>query len=116
MASALSFESCGATRSRLAWNTSDDFGVTLSMDGLRLQRVMNVVALPTDFLVVDLHVERQRQFAAGENRIEMTGERLEDMLAGLLAGCEIAAFAEAQHHREKAEIRLAVGDGIVLAP
>src|SRR6266849_9649243 len=116
MPSALSFASSGAARSRLAWNTSDDFGMTLSMYGLRFQRVMNVVALPAYFLVVDLHVERQRKFASSKNRVEMTGEGLEDMLAGLLAGREITALAKPQHHREKAEIRIAVGDGIVFAP
>ena len=42
---------------------------------------------------------------AGENRIEMAGERLEDMFAGLLAGREIAPFAEPQQHGEKARLR-----------
>ena len=37
-----------------------------------------------------------------EHRIEMGGQRLEDMLAGLLAGGEIAALAEPQHHVEEA--------------
>src|ERR1700730_407517 len=116
MPSVLNFSSSGAARSRLAWNTSDDFGMTLSMDGLRFQRVMNVVALPADFLVVDLHVERQREFAAGKNRVEIIGERPEDVLAGLLAGRKITALAKAQHHREKAELRIAVGNGVVFAP
>ena len=42
----------------------------------------------------------------GEDRIEMGGERLEDMFAGLLAGRQIAAFAQPQHHGEEAEIWL----------
>ena len=37
------------------------------------------------------------------------------MFAGLLAGGEVAAFAEPQHHVEKAVIRSAVGDRVVLA-
>src|SRR5665213_2419533 len=56
MPSALSALSRGAARSRLALSTSD-FGVILSMRGLRFQRLVNVVALPAGFLVVDLHVE-----------------------------------------------------------
>src|SRR6202035_5728868 len=115
MPSAFSFASSGPTRSRLALNTSDDFATILSIGGLRFQGVVDIVALPTGFLVVDLHVERQGEFAAGENRVEITGERLEDMFAGLLAGGEIAAFAEAQHHVEKSEMGLAIGDGELLA-
>src|ERR1700735_1626554 len=87
----------------------------LSMCGLRFQSVVDVVALPAGFLVVDLHVERQGEFAASENRIEITGERLENMFAGLLAGDEVAAFAQAQHHIEESEMGLAIGDGELLA-
>src|SRR5665213_1464508 len=114
MPSAFSLASSGAARSRLALKMSA-FGVTLSMRNLRLQSLVYVVALPAHFLVVDLHVERQREFAVGESRIEIIGERLEDMLAGLLAGGEIAALAKPQYHREEAEIGVAVGNGIMLA-
>src|SRR6478735_4889409 len=114
MPSARSCLRSGATRSLLAWNRSD-FGVTSSMGGLRFQGFVNVVALPTRFLVVDLHVERQREFALREDGIEMGRQRLEDVLAGLLAGGEIAALAEPQHHRKEAEIGVAVGDGVMLA-
>src|SRR5581483_5000718 len=85
MPSAPSFFSSGATRSRLAWNTSA-FGVGLSMGGLHFQSIVDVVALPAGVLVVDLHVERQGEFAGGENGIEMFRQRLEDVLAGLLTG------------------------------
>src|SRR6266566_209308 len=115
MPSARSCFNSGAARSRLAWNTSDAFGATLSMHGLRFQNVVDVVALPAGFLVVDLHVERQRELAARKDRVEIGGQRLEDMFAGLLSGREIAAFAEPQHHVEKAEIRGTVGNGVVLA-
>src|SRR5450432_569155 len=37
------------------------------------------------------------------------------MFAGLLAGREIASLAEPQHHGEKAEMRRAVGDGVMIA-
>src|SRR6266404_3945793 len=84
MPSARSCLSRGAARSRLAWNTS--FGATLSMDGLRFQRVVHVVALPAGVLVVDLHVERQREFGLRKDRIEMGGQRLENVFAGLSAG------------------------------
>src|SRR6185437_4929846 len=114
MPSARSCFSSGATRSLLAWNRSD-LGVALSMGGLRFQGFVDVVALPARFLVVDLHVERQRKLALCEHGIEMGRERLEDMLAGLLAGGEIAPLAEPQHHRKKAQIGVAVGDGVVLA-
>src|ERR1700733_6093781 len=113
MPSAFSLASSGATRSRLAANTS--FGVTLSMRGLRFQRLVDIVALPAHLLVVDLHVERQCKLAVGKNRIEIAGKRLEDMLAGLLPGREIAALAEPQQHREEGELGIAVGDGVVLA-
>src|SRR5258706_5784820 len=113
--SALSCFSSGAARSRLAWNTSDDVGVTLSMRGLRFQNVVDVVALPAGFLVVDLHVERQRELARSKHWIKMVGQRAEDMFSGLLAGREIAALAKPQHHVEKAEMRIPVGDGVVLA-
>src|ERR1700759_1351520 len=86
------------------------------MRGLRLQGFMDVVALPACLLVIDLHVERQREFALPKHGIKMGGERLENMLPGLLAGGEIASFPEPQHHVEEAEIGIAVGDGIVLAP
>src|SRR5262245_6766294 len=114
MPSARSCFNNGATRSLLAWNRSD-FGVTLSMSGLCFQSFVNVVALPTRFLVVDLHVERQRELGLCEDGIEMRRQRLEDMLARLLPRGEIAAFAEPQHHVEEAEVRIAVGDGVVLA-
>src|SRR5882757_2070900 len=97
MPSPLSCFSSGAARSRLALNTSD-FGVTLSMRGLRLQGLVNVVALPAGFLVVDLHVERQRKLAGRKHRIEMVGQDAKNMLAGPLAGGEIAALAQPQHH------------------
>ena len=54
-------------------------------------------------------------FASGEDRIEMGGQRLEDMLAGLFARGEVAALAKPQHHREKAVLRVAVGNGVMLA-
>ena len=54
-------------------------------------------------------------FASCEHRIEIGRQRLEDMLAGLLAGSEVAAFAEPQHHVEKAETRVAVGNRVMLA-
>src|SRR3954447_21335379 len=112
--SARSVFSSGATRSRLAWNTSV-FGVGLSMGGLRFQGVVDVVALPAGVLVVDLHVERQSEFAGGGDGVEVVGEGLEDVLAGLLAGREIAAFANAQHHVEKAVILPRIGDRIMFA-
>src|SRR6478735_4495508 len=115
MPSARSFFSSGAARSRLAWNTSA-FGVGLSMGGLRFQGVVDVVALPARVLVVDLHVERQGEFRACEHGIEMPRERLEDVLAGRLAGWQIAAFADAQHQVEKAVVLPRVGDRIMLAP
>src|SRR5262245_42483693 len=85
------------------------------MGSLHFQSFVDVIALPAGFLVVDLHVERQRERASGEDRIEMSRQRLEDMLAGLLARGEVTALAEPQHHREKAELRVAVTDRIVLA-
>src|SRR6476646_1295556 len=111
--SAFSFASRGAARSRLAPNTS--FGVTLSMSSLHFQSIVDVVAFPTRHLVIDLHVERQRELAVGEHRIEIGRQRLEDVLAGLLAGGEIASLAEPQHHVEEAEMRAAVGDRKMLA-
>src|SRR3981081_1344966 len=114
MPSALSSFISGGARSRLASNTSDDFRVTLSMRGLRFQGVVDVVALPVGLLVVDLHIERQRELAARKDRIQIGGQRLENMFAGFLAGREIAPLAKAQHHIEKAELPLAVGDGVVL--
>src|SRR5262245_3564378 len=114
MPSARSSLSRGAARSRLAWNRSD-VGVTLSMDGLRFQSVMNVVAFPAGLLVVDLHVERQRERAAREHGIEIGGQRSEDVLAGLLARGEVASFAEPQQHGQEAIVIAAVGDRIMLA-
>src|SRR5689334_10676584 len=114
MPSARSCFNSGAARSLLAWNSSD-FGVTLSMDGLRFEGFVDVVALPAHVLVVDLHVERQRELALREHGIEMGGQRLEDMFARFLARREVAAFAEPQHHVEEGEIRIAVGDRVVLA-
>src|SRR5262249_52947927 len=114
MPSALSSLSSGATWLRLAWNRSD-FGVTLSMDGLRFQCIMNVVALEAGFLVVDLHVERQREFAAGEHGIEMAGQRAEDMFAGPFARGEIASLAEPQQHCQEAVVVAAIGNRIILA-
>src|SRR5579871_6493250 len=114
MPSARSCFRSGATRSLLAWNRSA-LGVTLSMCGLRLQRFVNVVAFPARLLVVDLHVERQSKLDLCEDGIEMSRERLENMLAGFLAGGEIAAFAEPQHHVEEGEVRIAVGDRVMLA-
>src|SRR5665213_1286782 len=120
MPSAFSFASSGAARSRLAANTSDDFGVTLSIDSslhfrCLLQGFVDVVAFPAHVLVADLHLERQREIALCENRVEIGRQRLEDMLAGLLAGGEIAALAEPQQHGDKTVIRIAVGDRIMLA-
>src|SRR5580692_3709851 len=85
MPSAFSFASSGATRSRLAANTSDDFSVTLSIDGglhfrCLLQGFVDVVAFPAHVLVVDLDIERQREIAVGEHRVEVTRQRLEDVL------------------------------------
>src|SRR5665213_551809 len=120
MPSSFSLAKSGAARSRLAAKTSDDFGVVLSMGGCLhfrgiLQSFVDVVALPAHLLVVDLDVERQREFAFGEYRIEEVGERLEDVFTGFLAGREIAAFAEPQHHGDEAQIRIAVGNRIMRA-
>src|SRR5579872_6327025 len=114
MPSSFSFASRGAARSRLALNRSA-LGVALSMDRLRFQSFVNVVALPTGLFAVDLHVERQCEFALREHRIEMLRQRTENVLAGGLARCEVAAFAEPQHHVEKAVIEPAISDRIVLA-
>src|SRR6201999_4207183 len=99
--SAFSLASSGAARSRLAAKTSDGFGVTLSMGGglhfrCLLQGFVDVVAFPAHVLVVDLDIERQRECALGEYRIEIARQSLEDVLAGLLAGGEIAALAKPQ--------------------
>src|SRR5436305_8408135 len=115
MPSAFSLASSGAARSRLALNTSD-FGVVLSMGGLRFQSLVDVVALPTGFLVVDLHVKGQRELAGCKNRVQIAGEHSENVFAGSLAACEIAALAEPKHHGEKAEMRSAIADRIVFAP
>src|SRR5437868_366663 len=84
-------------------------GVISSMRRLGLQRLVDIIALPAGFLVVDLHVERQRELALRECRVEIGRQHLEDMLAGLFARREVAAFAKPQHHVEKAEMRPAVG-------
>src|SRR6185437_5942919 len=115
MPSARSCFKSGATRSLLAWNRSD-FGVTLSMGGLRFQGFVNVVALPARILVVDLHVERQRELGLREDGVKMRRQRLEDVFAGLLTRRQITAFAEPQHHVEEAEVRVAVRDRAMLAP
>src|SRR6201999_4513056 len=120
MPSDFSFANNGATRSRLAANRSDDFGVTLSMGGglhfrSLLQGFVDVVAFPAHVLVVDLHFERQRERALGEYRIEIGRQRLEHVLAGLLAGDEIAPLAEPQQNGDEAVIGVAVGDRIVFA-
>src|ERR1700676_2184042 len=86
------------------------------MRGLRFQSLVDVVALPAGFLVVDLHVEGQREFALRKDRIEMVGQDAENMFAGLLAGRQIAPLPESQHHIEKPEMRLAVGNGVGPAP
>src|SRR3954447_20460300 len=85
------------------------------MCSLHLQSFVDVVAFPAGFLVVDLHVERQRELLVRKYRIEKGRQGLEHMFAGLLAGGEVAAFAEPQHHVEKREVLLAVGDRIMLA-
>src|SRR5882724_11330474 len=56
-----------------------------TMRSLRLQNSMDVVAFPAGFLVVDLHVKRQRTLARGKDRVEVIGEGAENILAGLLA-------------------------------
>src|SRR6202790_3812910 len=90
MPSTLNCLSSGAARSRLAWKISA-FGAALSMRGLRFrnlrfQRLVNVVALPAGFLVVDLHVERQREFAPGENREQIEQTNIENVFVGVRAG------------------------------
>src|SRR3977135_2945993 len=85
------------------------------MRGLSFQRLMDVVALPAGFLVVDLHVERQRKLARSKDGIEVAGQGPENMLAGFFASRKIASLAETQHHIEKSQMRVAVGDGVVLA-
>src|ERR1700733_5552891 len=119
MPSAFSFASRGAARSRLVRNKSDFgvtlLGVTLSMGGLCLQSLMDVVALPTGLLVVDLHVERQSEFAFCKHRIEIRRQRAQDVFAGGLAGLQVAAFAEPQHHVEEGKVGIAVADRVMLA-
>src|SRR5229473_5649846 len=83
--------------------------------GLGGELLVDVVALPAGFLFVDLHVERQCELACSEDRIEMVGEHAENMLAGLLAGGEIAPLAKPQDHVEKTVLRSPVGDGVMLA-
>src|ERR1700685_1293201 len=107
MPSAFNFSSSGATRSQLVLNTSADFGVTLAMRGLHFEGFVDVIAFPARLLVVDMHLKRQGDFALRKDGIEIARRRLEDMFASLFAGREIAAFAKAQHHGEKPEIRLA---------
>src|SRR4051794_7499423 len=113
MPSAFNLASRGATRSRLALKAS--FGVALSMGRLHFQSFVDVIAFPACFLVVDLHVERQRELRVCKHRIKMSRQGLENMFAGLLPGREIAAFAEPQHHVEKAKVLVAIGDRIVFA-
>ncbi len=50
-----------------------------------------------------------------KDRIQTGGECREDVVAGLLAGSEVAALAEPQHRVEESEFRTAVGDRIMLA-
>ena len=76
---------------------------------------MDVVAFPAGFLVVDLHVKRQRALASRKDRVEVIGEGAENMFAGLLAGRQIAPLAKPQHHVEEAEVRTSIGDGVMLA-
>src|SRR4051794_614909 len=114
MPSVRSFFKSGATRSRLAWNTSA-LGAGLSMGGFHFQGVLDVVALPAGVFVVDLHVERQGEFAGSEDGIEMLRERLKHVLAGVLAGRKVAALADAQDHVEKAVILPRIGDRVMLA-
>ena len=45
------------------------------------QGLMDVVALPAGFLVVDLHVERQGEFAAGENIFRALSTYLDPVFA-----------------------------------
>src|SRR5690348_15573301 len=85
------------------------------MRGLRFQRFMNVVALPTGFLVVDLHVKRQRELAAGKDRIEVAGERAENLFASPLAASEIAPLAKPKYHGQKTEMVCTIGYRVVLA-
>src|SRR5580704_15490674 len=85
------------------------------MHGFGLQSLMDIVALPAGFLVVDLHVERKGKWALRENRVEMSGQRAENMLAGLFAGLQVAALAKPQHHGEETQTRIAVPDRIMLA-
>src|SRR5262249_14388913 len=80
----------GAMRSLLALKPS--FGVTLSMCSLHFQCFVDVVAFPARFLVVDLHVERQRELHVRKQRIKIGRQGLENMFAGLLTGREVAAF------------------------
>src|SRR5437660_12214751 len=85
------------------------------MCGLHFNSVVDVVALPAGVLVVDLHVERQRELAVRKHRIEIGRQRLEDMLAGFFAGSEITALAKPQHHVEETKLRVTVGNRKVLA-
>src|SRR5580658_2664844 len=85
------------------------------MHGFGFQSLMDVVALPAGFLVVDLHVERKGKWALRENRVEMSRQGTEDLFAGLFAGLQIAALAKPQHHSEETETRIAVSDRIMLA-
>src|SRR4051812_3036612 len=85
------------------------------MVSLHLQRFVDVVAFPACFLVVDLHVERQRELLVRKYRVKIGRQGLENMFAGLLAGGEVAALAKPQQHVEKGEVA-AVCNRIVLAP
>src|ERR1700687_887833 len=86
-----------------------------TMRSLCLQNSMDVVAFPAGFLVVDLHVKRQRTLASRKDRVEVIGEGAENMFAGLLAGRQIAPLAKPQHHVEEAKMRTSIGDGVMLA-
>jgi hypothetical protein len=46
---------------------------------------------------------------------ELCANSAENVLAGLLAGRQIAALAKPQHHIEETEMRLSVGDRVMLA-
>src|SRR5260370_28463123 len=72
--------------------------------GLGGELFVDVVALPAGLLVVDLHLERQRERALRKHGIEMIGQHSENILADLLTLREVAALSNTQHHIEKPEI------------
>ena len=76
---------------------------------------MDVIAFPARFLVVDLHVERQRERTGGKYRIEVIGKGAKNMFASIPAGCHVPPLAKAQDHVEKAVLRIAVRDGVIFA-